>query len=74
MSNQKIETVHYDGSYCPVCLSENVEIKDSSHDFGWSELEVTGKDCNTKYSSMIDVSKHLNYNSVVEIIEKGVKK
>ncbi len=67
----KLEMVNYDGSYCPECRSENVEIKDSSHDFGWLELEITCNDCNCEYTSQIAVNDNKLTRNEVEIEEHG---
>jgi transcriptional regulator NrdR family protein len=68
------EKVHYDGSYCPQCISEDVEVFDSSHDFGWLELRVRCNNCNCEYCSYLEVENNLLVRNQVEILEKGVVK
>ena len=67
----EIETKHYDGSYCPECKSDQVEIKDNSHDFGYLELEIICNDCNCFYSSQIQVSSNKLLQNEITVHEHG---
>lgn len=43
-------TKNYDGSYCPKCQSQQVEIIDNEHDFGFLELNVKCSECGLEYN------------------------
>lgn len=62
-------TKNYDGSYCPKCQSQQVEIIDNEHDFGFLELNVKCSECDLEYKVFLFGGQrhHLNDNATCRI-------